>query len=1330
MGCSNLPDDLLIVPRLFSRLDPPQGEKNEPRPLSDFFNKHALVILGEPGMGKTTSFIQAAREEENAECLTIRKFCRQNNSTKLEGKTLYLDGLDEQRAGKANDKTVLDAIIERLQDLHCPKFRLSCRTADWSIHLDQKELHNEFPPGIVVIRLEPLSEDQVREIVSNRGLDGQNFLEQARQSGIAEWTTNPQLLNMVLEVVSQGQKWPETRKELFESVCSEFVQEHDYDRAKTNHTDDQLILAAGLLCATILRADLDGVSLKRTNAKKRFPDLTRFPETQLPLVEAARTKLFRHPAQERAAYYHRTMAEYLAARFLVHKMAESLPAERVRRLLSYKNELVPSHLRGCHAWVATLCPEPTISLFLRTDPMGLALYGDTASLSPSRKKDLLDCFFDLAKENPWFRGGYWEGYPLGRMADPLFKDRFEAILSGLQPERSHLIFTILDIMQYGKVFFVSPEILLTFIRNPAIPSHFRSRAASVFLTHCSYRLDDLKPILEGLGDHKNPENDLELRAVLLEALYPAKLTLQEIKRFLVPPRDGTIGSLSLAHDLVKMTPDEQLPTLVDILDDIKCEYELYESESNWHSLAEIALARSLEQHGEHVPVETLYLWLRVGTGRFGIPNIDVQDNQDAIRVKNWLHFHPEKIKSLFLLFLQRTVAKDLGKHTYYFWGMMRSWTVPIWFPEWCLKLATEDQYDSISVTLFRIGISELLRKQPERSYERAFALVEKYPKFEKCLDLYLYCDLYSHGWEFRQKNNSKTKTEKDKLVTDLSNRLPGIRNGSDFGAIFGLSQIYQGWFTGANTKIQPHQRLIEETSSEIAQAAEEGFVQFLTNHSLPTPEEIGKISIENRRYNIALAVLSALDFNLCASDTVWSSAIAFRLSEAYDDDHPAWFNKILTTLPDIAANACKEFWLPQLQAGIDHVNRLFALSSNEMWSGIAQRVAIPLLEECPELKGSHLSHLLIAALMWGDRSALTSLTICRCKMDQTPGWPQWAAVAYILEKCEWSEIKPVLSQNENYASDFFGFIFNVFYPQKVERVKKIPGIVLKIKNAEDLLNFYGKIYPPVEFGKIENDQKFFKSQRIVTLIDEIAEKMSSDATDALQRLIDHKDLSAWGDRLRYALSQHRHKMADESFEALGWKEVINVVTGNVPATASDFHALVVDQIRTIAKELRDKKTDGYKTYWNTEGRHNQPTNPKVEDNSRDRLVDSLQHKLASFPGLRVEPEVRHAGGRRSDIEVQYLDWNIPIEIKQDSNQKLWNAIEDQLISYMQDQKTGVYGIYLVIWYGKRENGPKLPPTPQELENSLRETIPNEYRNSIEVIVLDVSTRSQSPKKGH
>lgn len=545
MGCPELPDGL-IVPRLFTRVNAPEGESNEPRPLSSFLAESALVVLGEPGMGKTTSFIQAAREEADSECLTIRQFCPPRNPTGLEGKTLYLDGLDEQRAGKTNGNEVLDAIIGRLEGLGRPKFRLSCRTADWFGELDKSELRAASSSrAVTVIRLEPLNEEQIQEIVVARGLQGDKFLEQARQSGIDEWITNPQHLEMVLDVVSLGQAWPETRQELFERACTGLVREHSkpHRMASEASSPETLTLAAGLLCAVILRSDLDGIALDEESEEPIFPLLTRFPETGLPLAEAARTKLFRNPAPERAAYYHRTMAEYLAARFLVHQMANGLPVERVRRLLTTENGLVPSHLRGLHAWVATLCPEPTIALFLRTDPMGLVLYGDPAVFSASRKGDLLDSLAELAKENPWFRGGRWESDPLGRLADTALKDRFEAILSDWRNQPSHMLITILDIVHQGKFLTISQETLFAFICEHDVPANFRSQAVEAFIAHCPDSLVDLKTLLTGL-EARPPKSDdnQELRAVLLNMLYPSHLTLEELEDFLIPPPDRFFGA--------------------------------------------------------------------------------------------------------------------------------------------------------------------------------------------------------------------------------------------------------------------------------------------------------------------------------------------------------------------------------------------------------------------------------------------------------------------------------------------------------------------------------------------------------------------------------------------------------------------------------------------------------------------------------------------------------------------------------------------------------------------------------------------------------------------
>ena len=86
----------VLVPRVFSELDEGR-EAEQPQPLQHYFDRAAIVVLGEPGMGKTNAFESAAREEANSVCISVRKFLR----TPVEqwaGKTLYLDGLDETRA--------------------------------------------------------------------------------------------------------------------------------------------------------------------------------------------------------------------------------------------------------------------------------------------------------------------------------------------------------------------------------------------------------------------------------------------------------------------------------------------------------------------------------------------------------------------------------------------------------------------------------------------------------------------------------------------------------------------------------------------------------------------------------------------------------------------------------------------------------------------------------------------------------------------------------------------------------------------------------------------------------------------------------------------------------------------------------------------------------------------------------------------------------------------------------------------------------------------------------------------------------------------------------
>ncbi|MEO5372322.1 MAG: hypothetical protein H7833_19810 [Magnetococcus sp. DMHC-1] len=1350
----------MIVPRLFSRLDSQKGEPDASCPLSGFIAEPALVILGEPGMGKTTSFIEGAKEEENAEYLTIRQFLRRNPSD-LQGKTLYLDGLDEQRAGKADGNQVIDEIIGKLGKLGRPGFRLSCRTADWYGELDESNLREASSnETITVIRLEPLKEEQILEIVASKNLNGDKFLEDARRSGIEEWVTNPQHLVMVLKVVSRGQAWPETRKELFERACLELAQEHNETHRRAGRStpiEPMLLLrTAGLICVMILRADLEGMALDQSNATNEFPDLTQFQNANLPLAQAARTKLFRHPAPERATYYHRTMAEYLAALFLAHQMDHGLPAERVRRLLTTKNGIVPSHLRGLHAWVATLCPERFISLFIQTDPLGMVFYGDPASLPVSRKENILDGIVALSEKNPWFRAGHWGSRPLGRLADPALGKWFQAILSDWKNQKSHLLDTILDIIFRGKSPAITRDVLLKFICNPDASSNHRAKAAEAFIAYYQDSLRDLLPVLKEEGEYSKPDDGQRLRAVLLKALYPSCLTPDELFSCLSPVLGDNLGFYDsfLKRELVKLVPSKQLPNFMSaLIVFINKKGNSRDTFSVWQSLACETLARAMEQHGERVSIETLYTWLSIGVNNSNIVIFDqIKIEHHASRILNWLNARPEKVKKLFLFWVQHTPVDKLEQDVRQFWVRVQPWQLPppIWFADWCLDLAANNSDEAVSIALFRIGASCLLRQPPESPYplDRVFSFIECYPRFQPFLEPYLYYQLRDDDWKMiniRNQNKNSTEDMENKNIEYLSNNLDKIRNAFDIDAIIYLGTIYQGWTIDEDKEATPRERLQIKTSPEIVQAAEEGFVHCVMNYTCPTPEEIGKFSAEKKIYSISSPVLAGMDlieerlqdFSNVPEATL-KSAIAFRLAFHIEDQYPAWFKRIMKDQPELVVNTCQSFWMAQLQAGKDSIGGLYNLARDDFLSGVAHKVAVPILKQCPDLDGDSLRDLLVSALRWGDRQEFHALLleILNDPKSQVPGWPLWAAADFVLDQCQWSKTYPILVQNQADAAKFLRFVGDITHGDGVNIKGIISRSSLPVSAVRDLVMVYGKLYSPFVsiFGSgWGQSSEETISNHITSMINRIATELSEEATHALQALANYPDISGWHLHIQYTLANHQQQVADNSFDTLSAEKVFRSVMGGIPSTAGDLQALVVDQIRTIARELRDGNTDGYKIFWNLD-KHGRTTNPIPEEDGRDRLLEKLRPLLSPL-NIHAEPEGHHADDKRSDIKVTYGKWILPIEIKRDKHNQLWQALENQLINqYMRDSVKDGYGIYLVFWFGEHgqglqkppgKSGISLPSTPVELEDSLQQTIPPAYRHSVQVVVVDVSTHKPS-----
>jgi hypothetical protein len=201
------------VKRLFRQFS--SSTVGESKPLAAFLSHPAIVILGEPGAGKTTTFRLAVNEEPNAKYCTVRDFLTYGVH-RWKDRVLYLDALDEQRSTSANGKHILDQIRTKLDDLGIPPFRLSCRAADWYGSTDVEPLKGVSANGdVLVLQLEPLSDEDIIEIVSDILSDPHGFLLQAKARDLSELLVNPQTLEMVARVVSGG-KWPETRTDLYQ----------------------------------------------------------------------------------------------------------------------------------------------------------------------------------------------------------------------------------------------------------------------------------------------------------------------------------------------------------------------------------------------------------------------------------------------------------------------------------------------------------------------------------------------------------------------------------------------------------------------------------------------------------------------------------------------------------------------------------------------------------------------------------------------------------------------------------------------------------------------------------------------------------------------------------------------------------------------------------------------------------------------------------------------------------------------------------------------------------------------------------------------------------
>jgi len=407
-----------------------------------------IILLGDPGSGKTYTF-KAAAYEENAVFLSVRQFLATEGKGCRE-ETVYIDGLDEFRS-RVDDKNSIFEVIKLLNHLGQPRLRLSCRVADWLGETDLSLFQRYFLDSpYTVLRLEPLNQNEVAVILRKKRIrDTKKFVREAEGHGIEGLLRNPQTLIMLADVVGRG-TWPDTKLELYEKSIQTLLAEHNRERKGSGlgeYSSDELIAPAGAACASILISGVAGISLLGSSAQSDFPTYRSVPFDAIEKVQACLTRrAFSIIDQEAVSYVHRTVAEFIAAKWIADKVRNGLPVRRVQSLMGVEGHPAPE-LRGLHAWLTTLLPEH-VAILIKNDPYGVLMYGDPASMSPSDRQMLINAIETLSKTDPWFRSGDWSDHSLGALSGPDMVKSFQRIL--YNPSSSfHLRSVVLDAIRNG-----------------------------------------------------------------------------------------------------------------------------------------------------------------------------------------------------------------------------------------------------------------------------------------------------------------------------------------------------------------------------------------------------------------------------------------------------------------------------------------------------------------------------------------------------------------------------------------------------------------------------------------------------------------------------------------------------------------------------------------------------------------------------------------------------------------------------------------------------------------------------------------------------------------
>lgn len=1312
---------------------------NATKPLADFRNIERYVLLGEPGAGKTTAFKHEAKHlESNAAVVTAKIFIEWQQN-EHEGKTLFIDGLDEAVAISGN-RTPLSEVRKQLRRFNIQRYRISCRAADWNGERDKNDFAS-VNGNIIELHLQGLTEENIKTILhnDNRINNAEDFYQQSEANQLGNFLSNPQTLDMLIEATEGGVNWPASKQELYQKTSEVLSRENNPEYADSlvsRFLTEELLEVAGELYAYMLIANAQSFNTITTDIKDSISLPKLGIKKDQPHYEALRTRLFNPITSISFNPIHRSIAEFLAAKYLAKKLKQGLSLRRCFALITGFDGGPVAALRGLYAWLGTLSIEARTKV-IETDVLGLVQYGDVSGYTVAEKLKVIQALKLQASELEYLNYREDKGFA-GLICENMLPE-LKAILSSkdyTKPQQAILL-AVLDGLSHSKPQLELKTLILEIIKDNKNMHEVRWRALDVFIG-----FDDISTLFslaEEIRTGTVSDNTDELMGQLLKRLFPDYIPASNIFDYLkTVTKSGGLNVYRIfwEYDFLDQLHERDIPELLDKLALIDVKHFYYGQHRCLSRMVGGIVTRGLQLYGNTVDAERLYTWLGIGLDPETGDIYGYDSHESKQKIQMWLENNPETFKKVLKVCLSKIESPEkFGLAFEHLWDSKSPIGIWSWWLEQCLEAANSTIKDEC---FWRAYLAIKNEYGDEKLKEKLEPWLKVHPEFFP-----IYESLIAPP-EYIKKQEERRLKWQEKEAAELKQRLDYfkrhkealLRGDAPPYALYHLASAYFDHYSNVNGSTGA-ERLSKflDGDQELIDAASKGILNTLDSNDLPTEDEVFNLSTKGRIHYLQLPFLTAIEkrhagdssFIETINDEIAQRALAFWLSYGAGNQ-PDWVKALMFKRSELSSKVLIQYMTTMLQKKVANIHGYYQLAHDEDMAEVAKHVVMPVLTKFPTKSlASHASMLeafLKAAIYYADHGELLKLIaqkLKRSSLDILQRVYLLAAGLVIAPEQYESKVLQEITTPER-VNHLSGFLYEGWR-------SRYKPMGFKSSTIELLITLIAPLAAPdwPQRGgfvtKAMHDGDFVQS-----LINKLSNTPDQEVAQVFERLLERSELSRWFLTLKNAQQRYLLNRREAEFRHPTPSEVVETIRQTQPANVADLSAMVLDFLDKLQADMKTKNTDNYRQFWNVDN-YGKPLKYRPENVCRSYLADKLNDKYQA-QCVQINPEALAAESTRVDIRLSYSDseknLNLPVEIKCNFNQELWTAIHQQLIpKYTNEPNTQGRGIYLVLWFGAEFNviardGGNKPKTAAELQSRLIATMTPEEQKLIDVFVLDVS----------